>query len=111
MRDTRRLLSPIALLVLLSLSIFPTVSCRLVGEDEDQSTVTDIVDRIAEKVEATIRVATEALLVISRLSYSLMVFLGTFLYLTRLNKRLGRDLVLGGVGLVLLFEILEPVLL
>jgi len=88
-----------------------SVSCYPVENDGDENAIVDIVDRIAQKVEATIQVATEALLAISRLSYSFMVFLGTFLYLTHLNKRLGRDLVLGGIGLILLFEILEPVLL
>ncbi len=102
---------PLVLLLLLSTPTLPIASSLQAGDNKDGKAVDNIVDRIVEKVDVTIQAATQALLVICRLSYSFMVFLGTFLYMTSLNKRLGRDLVVGGIGLVLFFEILEPVLL
>ena len=93
------------------ISVPPIVRSRQLNYNEEGRAVDEMVDRIVEKVETTIQVATEALIAMCRLSYSFMVFLGTFLYMTNLNKRLGRDLVLGGIGLVLFFEILEPILL
>lgn len=98
---------PLLVLVL----TLPNVSLRPVADSSSVRPVDDLLDRIVQKVETTIGLATDALLLICRLSYSFMVFLGTFLYMTSLNRRLGRDLVVGGIGLVLFFEILEPVLL
>ena len=111
MRTIQKSALPIILLLLFSTSILPLASSLQAENNGDGKTVDDIVDRIVQKVDVTVHAATQALLVICRLSYSFMVFLGTFLYMTSLNKRLGRDLVIGGIGLILFFEILEPVLL
>lgn len=110
-KNINNLLLFFTLPLLVSAMTLPTVSLRPVTDNSSEKPVDDILDRIVQRVETTIDLVTEALLLIGRLSYSFMVFLGTFLYMTSLNKRLGRDLVVGGIGLVLFFEILEPVLL
>ena len=111
MRTVQKNMLSLVLLLLFSMLTLPIASSLQTENNGDGKTVDDIVDRIVQKVDATVQAATQALLVICRLSYSFMVFLGTFLYMTSLNKRLGRDLVVGGIGLVLFFEILEPVLI
>ncbi|UCD72970.1 MAG: hypothetical protein JSW01_05895 [Candidatus Bathyarchaeota archaeon] len=110
MKSIRNLLLFFAFTLLVSSMTLPTVSLRPAIDNSSEKPVDDMLGRIVQRVKTTIDLATEALLLIGRLSYSFMVFLGTFLYMTSLNKRLGRDLVVGGIGLVLFFEILEPVL-
>jgi hypothetical protein len=47
---------------------------------------------------------------ITRVAYITVLILGVFLYFTRLNRRLGRDLIAGGIALAILSEYVFPVL-
>ena len=47
---------------------------------------------------------------ITRVAYITVLILGVFLYFTRLNRRLGRDLIAGGIILAILSEYVFPVL-
>ena len=51
-----------------------------------------------------------AVINITRVAYITVLILGVFLYFTRLNRRLGRDLIAGGIILAILSEYVFPVL-
>jgi hypothetical protein len=47
---------------------------------------------------------------ITRVAYVTVLILGVFLYFTRLNKRLGKELITGGIALAILSEFVFPAL-
>jgi hypothetical protein len=51
-----------------------------------------------------------AVLDISRLAYITVLLLGIFLYSNRLSRRLGKDLMVGGVLLAILSEFVFPLI-
>jgi len=51
-----------------------------------------------------------AVIDISRLAYITVLLLGVFLYSTRLSRRLGKDLMTGGVLLAILTEFVFPLI-
>ena len=60
--------------------------------------------------EATVVLTTVdgSVMDIARAAYVTCLLVGTLLYFTHLSKRLGKDLIYGGVALVLLTEYLVP---
>ncbi len=51
-----------------------------------------------------------AVIDISRLAYITVLLLGVFLYSTRLSRRFGKDLMVGGVLLAILSEFVFPLI-
>lgn len=80
-------------------------------EDSSESLLSGLMERLIAKLQMLVAMGTRVTLVACRLSYSLMVLVGAYLYLTHLNRHLGRDLVIGGLLLTLVAEILWPILM
>jgi uncharacterized membrane protein len=81
----------------------------------DASTPPDIpgtINQIAQEVTNTAQVLLQAIdntiIGLTRLAFVTLLILGLFLYFTRLHRRLGRDLIFGGVALALISEFLIP---
>src|ERR1700688_383607 len=51
-----------------------------------------------------------AVINVTRVAYITVLIIGVFLYFTRLNRRLGKDLIAGGIILAILSEYVFPVL-
>jgi hypothetical protein len=49
-----------------------------------------------------------AIIDLTRAAYITVLLVGVFLYFTRIQKRLGRDLIVGGIVLALLVEFVFP---
>lgn len=80
-------------------------------EDDSESLLSGLMERLIAKVQMLVAMGTKFTLVVCRISYSLMVLAGAYLYLTHLNRHMGRDLVIGGLLLTLVAEILWPILM
>ena len=80
-------------------------------EDDSESILSGLMERLIAKVQMLVAMGTKFMLIVCRLSYSLMVLVGAYLYLTHINRHMGRDLVIGGLLLTLVAEVLWPVLM
>ncbi|MEM0052937.1 MAG: hypothetical protein QXL89_01965 [Nitrososphaeria archaeon] len=60
--------------------------------------------------EKIVMILKGAILNISRIAYSLVAMVGVLIYFSRLNKRLGLDLIKGAILLALISEIIFPFL-
>ncbi len=47
---------------------------------------------------------------VTRVAYVTVLILGVFLYFTRINRRLGKELITGGIALAILSEFVFPAL-
>jgi hypothetical protein len=45
---------------------------------------------------------------VTRVAYVTVLVLGVFLYFTRINRRLGKELITGGIALAILSEFVFP---
>lgn len=71
----------------------------------------DLSSKFVNLFEKIVTVLKGAILNISRIAYSLVAMVGVLLYFSRLNKRLGLDLIKGAIILALISEIIFPFLL
>ncbi len=72
------------------------------------SSVQQFVSQLASETSAVLFTVNGALLDIARVAYITCLLAGVLLYYTHLGKRLGKDLVFGGVALVVLTEYVIP---
>ncbi|MBS7643471.1 hypothetical protein KEJ26_02660 [Candidatus Bathyarchaeota archaeon] len=80
-------------------------------EDDSESILSGLMERLIAKVQMLVAMGTRFMLIVCRISYSLMVLVGAYLYLTHLNRHMGRDLVVGGLLLTMVAEVLWPILM
>ncbi|MGB9724809.1 MAG: hypothetical protein ACPLW4_00435 [Nitrososphaeria archaeon] len=85
------------------------------GYSLSDSNSTELFENLSSKfvnlLEKVIIILKSAVLNISRIAYSLVGMVGVLLYFSRLNKRLGLDLIKGALILALISEIIFPFLL
>jgi hypothetical protein len=55
-----------------------------------------------------IAVIDSTMIDLTRMAYITVLIIGVFLYFTRLNRRLGRELITGGIALAILSEFIFP---
>ncbi len=80
----------------------------------DSNSTEDLFENLSSKFvnlfEKIVMILKGAILNISRIAYSLVAMVGVLIYFSRLNKRLGLDLIKGALILALLSEIIFPFL-
>lgn len=102
---------PIVATILLS-----NIFCDYVrGYDSlDSNSTEDLFENLSSRFvnlfEKIVIILKGAILNISRIAYSLVAMVGVLIYFSRLNKRLGLDLIKGALILALISEIIFPFL-
>jgi uncharacterized membrane protein YuzA (DUF378 family) len=85
------------------------------GYSLSDSNSTELFENFSSKFvnlfEKVVIILKGAVLNIARIAYSLVGMVGVLLYFSRLNKRLGLDLIKGALILALISEIIFPFLL
>jgi len=71
--------------------------------------IQQLAGQFASETAATLAVINTALVDIVRVAYVTCLLVGVLLYYTHLGRRLGKDLIIGGVLLVVITEFLIPV--
>ncbi|MGQ9479118.1 MAG: hypothetical protein ACUVQ0_03720 [Thermoproteota archaeon] len=72
--------------------------------------ISSIVDAVEETVTTFSQMALQASLRILSLIYAPMAVIGVILYVTKINKYLGRDLIFGAILLAFFAEFILPIL-
>lgn len=87
--------------------LFPLVDLPATPTD-----ISGIIQQVAEKLVATavgaLSFVNSTVIEVSRAAYVTILLLGVLLYFTHLERRLGRDLIRGGIILVVLLEFVIP---
>jgi hypothetical protein len=99
--------------------LFITLGCTILiytkGYSLSDSNSTELFENLSSKFvnlfEKVVIILKGAVLNIARIAYSLVGMVGVLLYFSRLNKRLGLDLIKGALILALISEIIFPFLL
>ena len=77
--------------------------------------VTGIIQQLAKQFTSALAVllttVDSTVIVLARVAYLTVLLLGVLLYFTRLEKRLGKDLIKGGVVLAILSEFVFPAII
>ena len=68
-------------------------------------------NRILGSIEAFLRTAISSTMTLSRLLYCAMGIIGATLWTSRLDRLLGRDLIIGAVTLAFIAELIMPMVL
>jgi len=74
------------------------------------STINQIAQEITDASQVLLQAIDNTVIDLIRLAFVTLLILGVFLYFTHLHKRLGRDLIFGGVALALISQFLIPAL-
>jgi hypothetical protein len=74
------------------------------------SVVQQLASQFISVMTAVLTTIDSAVLDVSRLAYITVLMLGLLLYYTHLERRLGKDLIKGGVVLAVLSELVFPYL-
>ncbi len=100
------------------LSLAERLIIPLVGEEEQAASsewFTKLIESIVNAVEKTVsafsQMVLQASLRILSMIYAPMAVIGVILYVTKVNKYLGRDLIFGALLLAFFSEFVLPVLL
>lgn len=79
-----------------------------------QTDFTGVIQQIAEKFTAmasqVLTAVNSTVLDVSRAAYVTVLLIGVLLYFTHLEKRLGKDLIRGGIILAVLAEFVLPLI-
>jgi hypothetical protein len=72
------------------------------------STIQQLAQQFTNLMTVVLTTIDSTVIVIARLAYVTVLLLGVLLYFTHLERRLGKDLIKGGVILAVLSEFLFP---
>jgi uncharacterized membrane protein len=73
-------------------------------------TINQIAQEVTSAAQALLQAIDNTVIGLTRLAFVTLLILGLFLYFTHLHRRLGRDLIFGGVALALISQFLIPAL-
>ncbi|MEM1985993.1 MAG: hypothetical protein QXG36_00580 [Nitrososphaeria archaeon] len=99
--------------ILLLSSNIPYVYTRenaLLNANSTEDLFENLSSKFVNLFEKIVMILKGAILNISRIAYSLVAMVGVLIYFSRLNKRLGLDLIKGAIILALISEIIFPFL-
>ncbi|MFQ6084844.1 MAG: hypothetical protein ACE5OY_01025 [Candidatus Bathyarchaeia archaeon] len=99
---------PIGLLFLAMLT--PAYSSATL-QPHDTSDVEDVIQKVTSVIETFLQVVANSAMNIARLFYVVMAIVGSILWTSRLDRLMGRDLILGAVLLAFVSEFIIPVIL
>ena len=68
------------------------------------------VNQFVSDVSQALLTIDSTVVILSKLAFITLLLLGVFLYFTRLHRRLGKDLIYGGVVLAILSEVVFPLI-
>lgn len=74
------------------------------------SLIQQLASQFAAAAKQLLQVIDLTVIDLSRAAYITVILLGVFLYFTRLERRLGKDMIKGGIVLALLTEFLFPLI-
>ncbi|MGH9919038.1 MAG: hypothetical protein ACRD6W_09245 [Nitrososphaerales archaeon] len=101
-------------LLLLAPAVASAVGLPLVGQSgplDIGSTMQQFASQFATETAAVLTSVDTAVLDIARIAYVTCLLIGVLLYFTRLGRRMGKDLIVGGVVLAVIAEYLIPTFL
>ena len=86
-----------------------------VGLDTPQSpdwgsVVQQLAQQFASLMTTILNTIDSTVVLVARLAYVTVLLLGVLLYFTRIERRLGKDLIKGGIVLAIISEIIIPAL-
>lgn len=81
------------------------------GPQDIISMITAMIDQFVEGGTEVVLHIIYGLIKISRVVYILLIVLGIFLYFGHINRRMGKNFIIGGIVMALMFEYLIPYLL
>jgi hypothetical protein len=99
-------------LLLLLPAVASTIALPLLGGPrvlDVAAGIQKLAGQFASETEATLVVINTAVTDIVRVAYVTCLLVGVLLYYTHIGRRLGKDLIIGGVLLVVIAEFLIPV--
>jgi hypothetical protein len=74
------------------------------------SVIQNIVNQFSELAKTVLSTVDMTVIDISRAAYVTVLLVGVFLYFTRIERRLGKDLIKGGIVLAVLAEFVFPLI-
>ena len=74
------------------------------------STISQLAQQFTSFMSSLLTTIDVTVIDLARLAYVTVLLLGVFLYFTRLEKHLGKDLIKGGIILAILSEFVFPML-
>ncbi len=93
---------------------FPTSQAPPASPQAAPPDIVSIIQQIQQNVIATgravITATDDTVVALAKVTFITLFVLGVFLYSTRLHKRLGKELIVGGVVLGLMSEVVIPAL-
>ena len=98
-----------SLLVLAPLNV-PTVPTAAPAPPDFAATLQQLASEFTSGATQLLVAIDGAVINVTRVAYITVLIIGIFLYFTRLNRRLGKDLIAGGIILAILSEYVFPVL-
>ena len=75
-----------------------------------ENTIQQFAQQFTSAVTVLLATIDSAIIDLSRVSYLTLLMLGLLLYYTHLERRLGKDLIKGGVALAIISEFVFPFL-
>jgi|SRR5580700_2605439 hypothetical protein len=99
-----------SLLALAPLSV-PTVPTAAPAPSDLAGTLQQLASQFSAGATQVLVAIDGTVIDITRVAYITVLIIGVFLYFTRLNRHLGRDLIAGGIILAILSQYVFPVLL
>lgn len=91
---------------------FPTSQAPPASPQAAPPDIVSIIQQIQQNVVATgqavITATNDTVVALAKLTFITLFVLGVFLYFTRLHRRLGKELMIGGVVLGVMSEVIIP---
>jgi len=90
-----------------------TIAYNLLGSQNGTSEgyFEDLANRFVSLAEKMISIIKVVVAQVSRIAYTLVGMVGVLLYFSRLNKRMGIDLIKGAIILAIIVEVVFPFLI
>jgi hypothetical protein len=104
------LLSLLASLLALAPLSIPTVPTAAPAPPDLAGTLQQLASQFSAGANQVLVAIDGTVIDITRVAYITVLIIGVFLYFTRLNRRLGRELIAGGIILAVLSQYVFPVL-
>lgn len=81
------------------------------GPKDVAQLITSLIDRFIEGGSQVVIHLTYGLIKLAKVVYLLLIVLGIFLYFTQINRRTGKNLIIGGIVIAFIFEYVIPYIL
>lgn len=78
------------------------------GQNDIGGIVQNLVNQFSQLAKTVLSTVDATVVDLSRAAYVTVILLGVFLYFTRIERRLGKDLIKGGIILAVLTEFVFP---